>query len=167
MCKKLLNFIKQSTKNVLKQLKTNLTIHLNLHAKDYTWKRNSILWCVPNAKILWDWKCVSFLKYKIFWGSYTHKSSFAGEKQNEVLKDNDDKQTDKTVTKKRKMDYLKSHEMCKCRKCLQVLGENTKGVRKRPNKHCPFTLPLPTPPTSPTPDCLCLEKYTHPKSTQQ
>ena len=40
--------------------------------------------------------------------------------------------------------------MCKCRKCLEKLGENTKGVRKRPNKHCPFTLPTAdTPPPSP------------------
>ena len=50
--------------------------------------------------------------------------------------------------KKRKSPYERSYELCKCRKCLEKMGENTKGVRKRPNKHCPFTLP-PVPPPSP------------------
>jgi hypothetical protein len=84
---------------------------------------------------------------------YLQKFFFADKKQNEILK-NDDKQTDQTVTKKRKVDYPKSYELCKCRKCLQILGENTKGVRKRSNKHCPFTLPL-TPPPTPT---ICAQK---------
>ena len=54
-----------------------------------------------------------------------------------------------TPAKKRKISYLKSYELCKCRKCLEKLGESTKGVRKRSNKHCPFTLPTVTPPPSP------------------